>query len=46
MILFVGMFLGAQLSLWTGAEASQQDYVALLMCVAMDGCDLTHDSSS
>ena len=44
MILFDGiytlcvlMFLGAQLSLWTGAEASQQDYVALLMCVAMDG---------
>ena len=31
------MFLGAQLSLWTGAEASQQYYVALLMCVAMDG---------
>lgn len=28
---------GTQLSLWTGVKISQQDHVALLMCVALNG---------
>lgn len=28
--------VGCQLSLWTGVEVSQEDCVALLMCVAVD----------
>lgn len=32
--------VGCQLSLWTGFEVSQEDYVALLMCIAVDGHNL------
>jgi len=31
------LFIGSSLSLWTGVDASSQDYVALLMCIAVGG---------
>ena len=32
-----GGMLGSHLSLWTGVNLSQDDHVALLMCVAVNG---------
>ena len=31
------VFLGSQLCLWTGVNVSQEGFVALLMCVALNG---------